>query len=271
MPSDLIQRLQRLQCGFSAPCASEADAEALFEEAVAFRCAARSDSGLLTEVADASRCVRWSAVLRAGGGASLLTASLAPRTPCSLVAGLLQQYGPLNRLLSSETAFNAAHMSQFLAACVASHGCACLADRLPPSQNNIFRLASSLELVFGAGLAALRCLRTSLTASSCSGWLELLLVCTHQLTAAANVLQRTAHPLRQPEAAAAFVRTVGRPEAMLPWLAAVTEALLSVPADMDDQVYGRVNDVHTPARGGLLCSTDAPDSWLLEGRLHAQT
>ena len=36
MSSDLIQRLQRLQRSFSALCASDADAEALFNEAKAF-------------------------------------------------------------------------------------------------------------------------------------------------------------------------------------------------------------------------------------------
>ena len=36
MPSDLIQRLRRLTRGFSALCTSEAQAEGLYAEALAF-------------------------------------------------------------------------------------------------------------------------------------------------------------------------------------------------------------------------------------------
>ena len=53
MSSDLIQRLQRLQRGFSWPCASEADAEALLADAAALY--RLTDHNELSEPAAVSR------------------------------------------------------------------------------------------------------------------------------------------------------------------------------------------------------------------------
>ena len=55
MSRELIQRLQRLQRGFSAPCASLADAEALFADIVAFQRAV--DSTTLPQ--GGAEAVRW--------------------------------------------------------------------------------------------------------------------------------------------------------------------------------------------------------------------
>ncbi|PRW60748.1 starch binding domain-containing [Chlorella sorokiniana] len=122
MSSNLIQRLQRLQRGFSAPCASEAAGNALFNEAQAFSKACSATQ--LREPAEVTRGL----------------------------AALLQQFVTLNGMLPAPAGNRAAQAAQVDAACVAIRGCALLAERLPLGNSDAFRLASALQLVFSAGL-----------------------------------------------------------------------------------------------------------------------
>lgn len=178
-----------------------------------------------------------------------------PQLPAShpsrrTVAGLLQQYGALNRLLLKTSGLSLTELTQLSAACVALQGCSQLAKRLPLRQDDMFRLGSALALVFGAGLASVRW-QASLLPSRPKALVELLVNCNHQLAAAAKALQQAAHPQQQREAAAAFVRTAGRPQAVLPWLLAVSQALLAVPADIEGGMFDTWGGAHSPATGGL--------------------
>ncbi len=178
--------------------------------------------------------------------------------PCSVLAALSQHFGTLNRALLNASEPNKALGAQFFAACVALRGCAHLASRLPLRHNDLFRLASSLALVFGAGTTMLR-QHGSNAADALAQPVSLLMQCSHQLAAAHAVLQQAADPRCQPEAAAAFVRTVGRPDAVLPWLLAVSQTLLAVPEDLKGarlrQLLGSSGDPAHPAQGkGGLCS-----------------
>jgi len=143
------------------------------------------------------------------------------------VAALLQQFGLLDRLLGTAE-LDARLAVQFHAACSAIQGCARLLDRLPLQHSDAFRLCSALALVFGTGTRLLR--RDSFTSDPQPA--TVLKRLDSQLAAAAIVLHQAANPLRQPEAAAAFVRTAGRPQAALSWLLAVSQALLWVPVDL---------------------------------------
>ena len=146
---------------------------------------------------------------------------------CSSLAALLQQFGTLSRELLGAAASNPAAVGiQFDAACVTIQGCALLSNWLPLGHSDAFRLASSLELVFGAGMHFLQQDLTQPTNMA-----GLLVECKHQLAAVGTTLQRAAHPEVQSEAVAAFARTAGRPQAVLPWLLTVSQALLAVPAD----------------------------------------
>lgn len=177
------------------------------------------------------------------------------------VAGLLQQYGPLNSLLLNSPGFSSSELAQLMAACIALQGSQ-LADRLPLQQNDAFRLGSALALVFGAGLASLRWQATSAAADH-TALLDMLLNCSHQLAAAAKALQCAAHPKRQPQAAAAFVRTAGRPDAVLPWLLAASQALLAVPPDVEGTVCDKVNGTRAPAKGGQRAAAGSVTQWFL--------
>ncbi|KAI7844408.1 hypothetical protein COHA_002002 [Chlorella ohadii] len=201
MSSDLLELLQRLERGFSAPCASRADAEALFADAVAFRREARRHA--LAE----------------------------PAGIPSALAALLQRLGALNRALPTALELNGAAETQFNAACLAIEVCAQLASRLPLQHNDMFRLSSAVAVVFGTGPALLQ-RRTSAAAGAPTYLEQLFLACARQLAAASAALRQAVNMRLQPEATAAFVRTVGRAEAVLPWLAAVSQALLAVPSEL---------------------------------------
>ncbi|KAI7844406.1 hypothetical protein COHA_002000 [Chlorella ohadii] len=201
MSNDLIEQLQRLAHGFSAPCASEEAAKALFAAAAVLKTEAHRVA--LPDPAEVS----------------------------STLATLLQHFGTLKSALRKTCTLSAALRTQFNAACVAIYGCAQLARRLPPRHNDSFRLASSLAVVFDAGPAALQ-----QRASNAAGVPELFAVtvleCCYQLVAVSAVLKTATNLLTQPEAAAAFVRTAGRPDAVLPWLGAVSQVLLAVPEEL---------------------------------------
>lgn len=166
------------------------------------------------------------------------------RWPCPLsplfsaVASLLQQLAGLSRTLSA-AGFSSAVAVQFAAASATIRSCALLVERLPLQHSDIFRLASALAVVFEFGPVPLRYYTANLSAMD---WRVLWIECHHQLAAASKVLQQAAHPEQQPEAAAAFVRTAGRPQAVLPWLAALGLALLALPTEPRRGGVGRGGD-----------------------------
>ena len=149
----------------------------------------------------------------------------APTVPCSAMAALLQQMVSLDRKMASAAGNATCMTAQFSAACVAIRGCAQLSDRLPLGPNDLFRLGSSLALIFGTGPTVLRHVSGSPEPHVA---LAQLLTCSQQLVAAGEVLQRAAQP-QQTEAAAAFCKTAGRPQTVLPWLLEVSQMLLAVP------------------------------------------
>ena len=154
------------------------------------------------------------------------------------MASLLQQLAGLSRPLSA-AGFSSTVTIQFTAASATVRSCALLAERLPLQHNDLFRLASALAVVFEFGPVPLRYYTARLSAIDPRVlWIE----CNHQLAAASQVLQQAANPEQQPEAAAAFVRTAGRPQAVLPWLAALSQALLALPTDPRRGGVGRGGD-----------------------------
>lgn len=151
---------------------------------------------------------------------------------CSSLLALVQQFGTLNRKLLGAASSNPATLAtQLNAACNAIQGCALLSNKLRLGRSDSFRLASSLELVFGAGLHLLNRRRVQ-NLSVPLNMVGLLVECNHQLAAVGRVLQ---HTRRQPDAAAAFMRTAGRPQSVLPWLLAVNDALLALPPDFEER------------------------------------
>lgn len=156
-------------------------------------------------------------------------------SPCSHSAALLQRLSVFNRqlLIAPDVGSGVASVS-FAAACLAIHGCAELSDHLPFQRSDAFRLASTLEVVFGAGLRLLRH-HASTPAGSDTELADRVMDWERQLRVASQVLRRT-DPRDQPDAAAAFARTTGRPQAVLPWLLAVSQALLSLPPDLEGRI-----------------------------------
>lgn len=111
---------------------------------------------------------------------------------------------------------------------MAIHGCALLSGRLPLGHNDAFRLASTLAFLIGTGLHFLRLTAASGFDAEARQTVTLHIL-SRQLVAASSVVQRAVDPQRQPQAAAAFVRTAGRPEAVVPWLLDLGQALLALP------------------------------------------
>lgn len=147
---------------------------------------------------------------------------------CSELAELLQRFAGLHQALHGASKLSGARAMQVIAACLAIGGCAELSARLPLQRGMMFRLTSALALVFGVGPAVMR--HCASPASGASVELQHFLVeCNDQLSAVIGVLMRAA---REPEAMEAFVRTAGRPQAVLPWLLAISQALLAVPTDV---------------------------------------
>lgn len=142
------------------------------------------------------------------------------------LSALVQQLAGLGPTLSAGSLI-VASAAQFDAACMAIHGCAWLAGHL--QHNATFRLASSLAMVFGTGPAVLHVRIAQVSASGEAALFE----CNRQLNTVLKTLQCAAHPKQQPEAAAAFVRTAGRPQAVLAWLLAISQALLAVPPETE--------------------------------------
>jgi len=101
MSNDLIEQLQRLAHGFSAPCASEEAAKALFDQARAFRSVA-GNTMVSESREEVSRWAGWSAAASAvalgvagaaegsGGRQAVPVANGAFRLPYRLLAGQWQ-------------------------------------------------------------------------------------------------------------------------------------------------------------------------------------
>ncbi|PSC77008.1 Ubiquitin carboxyl-terminal hydrolase 3 [Micractinium conductrix] len=104
------------------------------------------------------------------------------------------------------------------AACIAITACARVAERLHTSRREHYVIASAATLLFDAGghllAAAQRFLQGGAVAADQA---------TTQLRAAGFLLCHVLRP--QPEAAAAFAASTGKPEALLPWLQTVTHVL----------------------------------------------
>ena len=159
-----------------------------------------------------------------------------PLIPCRALIALAQQLASLNGLLCTAE-LNSALAGQLRVACLAIASCALLSDRLPLQHTDAFRLGSSLATVFGAGLRLLRS-RVAIAGASSAQLAAMLHEADRQLGAVSCMADRIANPQQQPEAAAAFVKTVGRTQAVLPWLSAVSQALLAVPPDMTNSWLG---------------------------------
>ena len=144
------------------------------------------------------------------------------------MAALLHQFVPLSGLLSAAE-LDPSLSLQFSAACVAIQGCALLSGSLPPEHSGASSLGSALALVFGAGALVLH--QPAPTANASEQLMEVGRRLTRQLAAASMVLIRVVNPRQQLEVAAAFFTTAGRPQAVQPWLSAVSQALLRVLAD----------------------------------------
>lgn len=145
-------------------------------------------------------------------------------------------------MLLRATTLNTTLALQFGAACFAIYGCAQLSRRLQLQQGDAFRLASSLEIVFGAGIGILQ-ERVTAAATHPTGLAALLQELNRQLGAANAALGCAANPQRQPAAAAAFFRTAGRPQAVLPWMLAVSQALLVLPATFRGTLHEPLDDI----------------------------
>lgn len=153
---------------------------------------------------------------------------------------MLHQLGTLSGLLGAAEGHSRLSV-QFGAACEAIQGCAQLSDWLQLTHDGAFRLASALALVFGTGPPFLH--QSAPTAEACMAALQRLDV---QLETVGMVLTHAAHPQHQPQAAAAFVRTAGRPQAVLPWLRAASQTLLAAPVEL----WSELSEPN--ARGGWM-------------------
>lgn len=159
--------------------------------------------------------------------------------------------------------------AQFTAACVAMEGCALLASRLPQHANTTFRLASALALVFGAGPAFLRQCAVPWPGMGLDP-AQFLIEANHQLGAAAAVLHCASASWHQPAAAEAFVRTAGRPQAVMPWLLAVSQAVLTLPADMQGTISSIRDGSRTSARGKHPCQLQQHAAQTQQGQASGQ-
>lgn len=115
---------------------------------------------------------------------------------------------------------------QIKAGCRALGSCSMLARALTePSAATAFKLASACSLAFGPGTAIL-------IQSDVGAMLE---SCMDQINAVGMVVSSSSPLARQPQAAAAYAASTGRPAALLPWLRAVSHALTTaqayIPAD----------------------------------------
>ncbi|KAL4430641.1 hypothetical protein ABPG75_005897 [Micractinium tetrahymenae] len=131
--------------------------------------------------------------------------------------------------------------------CEAINACVLLAQRLRAafSRGDIYKLASALVLVFGAGAGALRALLLMLHSTRQPEQPRLGPAC---LAEAQRQLATVTHALPQllgeaPQLAAAWARTAGKPAALLDWFAAVLGALTYSAAHGHDLGSGTRTDL----------------------------
>lgn len=122
--------------------------------------------------------------------------------------------------------FDGAAVLQFLAGCKVIEGLGLLCQGLALQRGDAFKIAGALALVFGTGLAGLQ----SVLRADDPVWRQARLLQEFgvQLPAISWVLLTVVDPQHQARAAAAFARTVGRPQAVLPWLLAVSQGLVQL-------------------------------------------
>lgn len=99
-----------------------------------------------------------------------------------------------------------------------------LCQRLALQRGDAFKISGALALVFSTGLALLQAalgMKDPVLRQA-----RLLQQLATQLPLVSCVLLVAVHPQHQAAAAAAFARTVGRPQAVLPWLLAVSQGLM---------------------------------------------
>ncbi|KAL4430638.1 hypothetical protein ABPG75_005894 [Micractinium tetrahymenae] len=145
------------------------------------------------------------------------------------VVGLAVRISELNRELQRQPDRSAFLLNHVGFCCIALSDCLAVAERLqrPLSRGDTFKLASGLEVVFGAGANALH--YTLLLRGTYSGAArhDAVSACLAEAQRQLAVLTLFLPPLMDHggQLAAAWARTAGRPDALLNWLAAVVEAL----------------------------------------------
>lgn len=116
---------------------------------------------------------------------------------------------------------------QIEAGCTALSSCmqlACYVPRL--SAQAAFKLGAACSLVLGPGRAALAaCLAAATAYPAQDALYDLADAVGFQLSAVTITLVGVLHPQHQPQAAAAFASSTAKPAVLLPWLAALTDAM----------------------------------------------
>ena len=118
------------------------------------------------------------------------------------------------------------------AACGALAACACIGRSVGLPRSDTFRLAAATRVVFGAGAAVLRGYLQPSTMSPGTQTAAFQLA-SRQVMAVHTLMTRHLQPHVQPDLAAVFARTAGQPAAILPWIAAISEAILASPPAHD--------------------------------------
>lgn len=108
-------------------------------------------------------------------------------------------------------------MHHVTAGAAALLGCLNLAAGMPQlSDQAAFKLAAACSLIFGPGLLVLR---------QCAQLDALMEAVGTQLSAVTAVVARVLQPSDRPQAARAFASSTAKPAALLPWLAAISQAV----------------------------------------------
>lgn len=165
-----------------------------------------------------------------------------------------QRLGALDRLLHG--ASDAAALQQYLAGCRVLESLGSQCQGLALERGDAFKIAGALALAFGSGLALLQeALRVGDPTMRRARLLQQL---TADLPAVASVLLTVVHPQHQAAAAAAFVRTVGRPQAVLPWLLAVSRGLMQLHSSTNGECnQGMLGSRCTCCMLCMLCAVHA--------------
>lgn len=146
----------------------------------------------------------------------------------SAAQGLAELATTAARALGQSGGLHPWTLNQVMSGCSALNSCVELACRLArvPSQT-AFKLGAACSLVFGPGRAALDVCFAAATGSHSSPEALGVLAdfAANQLASVMLLASMILEPGRQPQAAAAFASSTARPAALLPWLAALTQAV----------------------------------------------